>query len=283
MRIPDMAELPDHSSTRSIPDHVAQQVLARAIQLESDWAARMPLERLRGIAEEAGISADALQRALMEVSSEAEPEADHTTPPAGFWRRLGRRLKGGPTAVAQDEEPDLWTLRGAGEAIATNALAFVAFWVPTLFVLVGVRRMGFLQTHVPDLAAILLATLGGIALARRIRANLTFAFLSLCAVGITANIFVEAFGGAQPLGFFGSTAFGWLVAGAIGIGFGFILGRQSTLTSRSPGSTGTLSGSRGDASDPGRRGPAVEPNESPFNLLRLHAMGLADAGGSTIR
>ncbi len=278
-----MPEPTDHSSSRSIPDHVAQQVLTRAIQLESDWTARMPIERLREIAEEAGISADALHRALMEVSSGAEQEAGITTPPAGYLRRLGRRLKGGPTAVARNHEPDPWTLRGASEVVATNVLAFFAFWVPTLFVLVGLRRMGFLQSHVPDLAAILLATLGGIVLARRIRANLTFAFLSLCAVGITANIFVEAFGGAQPLGFFGSTAFGLLVAGAVGIGFGFILGRQSTFTSRSPGSTGTLSDSPGDASDTARRGPAVEPNESPFHLLRLHAMSLADVGGSADR
>lgn len=219
--MPDPRHTPEQDS---LPEHIAQRVIARAIELDTDGATRMPVARLRDIAQEAGISSQSLERALAEAFAGA-PAPVARVERAGYFHRLGRRLRGRITARDLEAEPELWTLRGAVEALTTNLLAFAMFWVPALVLNVGARRLGFLWGEPDSTIGVLVCTLAGIALARRMRARGNQAFLSVMAIAMTVSVIAEITSSSRTVGFFGSSAFLWMVAAVLGIGVGLLVAR----------------------------------------------------------
>lgn len=267
-----MTDPNDHPAASSIPDHLAQQVIARAIQLDSDRAASMPIGRLREIAREAGISADALQRALLEVADQELVAPARTARPEGYFCRLWARLRKGPAAVDPASEPDPWTLRGAVEVLATNVIAFFTFWLPALAVLVTLRTVGLLESDTLDLAAVVASIFAGAALAWRLRARLTFAILALSGLAAAAGLFSELVGSPPQGGFLGSSAFTWIMAAGLGTVFGILLGRQSAARSGTGGPAGTPPTLLSVIPESTRRPPEAPPEGTPFLRLRLHDM-----------
>ncbi|MEZ4379068.1 MAG: hypothetical protein R3B35_12370 [Gemmatimonadales bacterium] len=267
-----MTDPNDLPAAGSIPNHLAQQVIARAIQLDSDRATSMPIGRLREIAHEAGISADAVQRALLEVAGQDVVAPARTARPQGYLRRLWRRLRHGPAAVDPESEPDPWTLRGAAEFVATNVLAFLAFWLPTFVILVALRRLGLLESDMLDLAAVVASIFAGAALAWRLRARLTFAILALSGIAASAGLLSELAGSTPQGGFLGSSAFTWILAAGFGTVFGILLGRQSAARSGSGGTAGTQPTLLSIMPESTRRPPDAPPEETPFLRLRLREM-----------
>ncbi len=70
----------------SLPESEAQRVLARAAELDAHGGPRVPLERLRLAALEAGLSAEAFDAALTEVrDARSAPQKSDTS-----WPRLAR-------------------------------------------------------------------------------------------------------------------------------------------------------------------------------------------------
>jgi hypothetical protein len=208
----------------SLPEDVAQRAIARAIELDTHGATRLPVARLRDIAEEAGISSQSLERALTEALGGVVPAAAPLRR-MGYFHRIGRRLTGRTSASDLEAEPDLWTVRGSLEAIATNVLAFALFWFPALVLNVAARRLGYLWEEPDSTIGVLICTLGGIALAHRLRARGTQWFLVVMVVVTLVSIFATLSKSSQTPGFFGSTAFLLMVAAVLGLGVGMLVAR----------------------------------------------------------
>ena len=260
-----MSDTPRSPESLSLPEHVAQRVIARAIELDTDGATRMPVARLRDIAEEAGISAQSLERALAEALGGAIPTAAPMQR-MGYFHRLGRRLMGKSTAGDLDAAPDFWTLRGTVESVTTNVLAFAAFWFPALLLNVGVRRLGYLVGEPGSTIGVLFCTLGGIALAHRLRARGTEGFLIVMAIAMVVTIIATLTTASRTVGFFGSTAFLLIVAAVLGIGVGVLVAR-SWFGARG-GSVGPAAEAAGQESLGAHR-EEIAPKGGPFLRLRI--------------
>lgn len=250
----------------SLPEHVAQRVIARAIELDTDGASRMPIARLRDIALEAGITSHSLERALAETLSGAQSQLAAPTRRMGYLRRLGQRLVGNANLLDPEAEPELWSIRGALEAVATNVLAFATFWVPTFLLLSFLHSAGYFRSGAASTASVLVGTLAGIVIARRLRAYVTLGILSLCAVGITVNLISDTMKASQTAGFFGSSAFTWLLSALLGVGAGLLLARSRS------GARGGAVGSHSVAVERASAGLSNDESavsDEPFLRLRL--------------
>lgn len=218
----------------TLRDDVAQHVIARAIALDTVRAAGMPISRLRDVALEAGISPQAFERALGELRDGRLhlPGTPQSNP--GFLRRLAQRITGEWNSSPRDSEPDFWSVRGALEAMATNVIAFAAFWVPSLLLLSFLHSLGLFRSGALDTASVIVCTLLGLALAVRLRARLVVVILAVATVGEVVNLVVDLVPKSTHTGFFASNAFGWLVAALLGVSLGVVLGRQFSRTSSDP-------------------------------------------------
>lgn len=217
-----------------LPDAIAHQVIARAIELDAASGETMPVTRLHEIAREVGISRDALERALAEVAPAAVGHAEAGAPPMGYFRRLWRRLAGRETPVHLEETPDLWTLRGAAEAMATNVLAFLAFWLPMFVITPLIRNLIGAHSDVASTTQIVVGTLVGMAIAHRFRARGTFVVLGVLVIAMAVSIAQSLSTGPNASGFFASTGFSWMLAAAMGILAGYLAGRSRSKVDAEP-------------------------------------------------
>jgi hypothetical protein len=224
----------ENTEIDTLRDDVAQHVIARAIALDTVRAAGMPITRLRDVALEAGISPQAFERALGELRDGRLHVPGNPESSPGFLRRLAQRLTGQRRSASRESEPEFWSVRGVFEATATNVIAFVAFWVPSLLLLSFLHSLGFFRSGALDTASVIVCTLLGLALAVRLRARPVVVILAVAAAGEVVNLFVDLVPISTHSGFVGSNAFGWLVAALLGVSLGIVIGRRFSRTSGDP-------------------------------------------------
>lgn len=261
-----MSDNPRDDSLSDLPEPIAERVIARAIALDTDAQSRVPLERLRTIAREVGISDEALEQALTEALHGTATVPATAPVRTGYLARLGRRLMGRPHPEDAEAEPGFLTLRAALEGLATNLIAFAVFWVPSFMILVSARSVGLLSSGPLDTAALLGLTIGGVALARRLRARLTMWGLSVAGVGIAVDLMIQLNRGSDGSSFVGSTGLLLMLAGSLGAVVGVLLTRQRARDDiESDGEAPLVGGAQSD--DPGRSGSAHP--DGPFLRLGL--------------
>ncbi len=225
-----MAATPRDPEDPGLPEPLAERVIARAIALDSASSSRVPLERLREIANEIGISNAILEQALAETLQGARPVAAVRRRRTGYLARLGRRLMGRTLPEDIESEPDFLTLRAVLEGLATNLLAFAAFWVPTLVILVFARTIGLFHSGPVDTLALILCIAAGVLLARRLSARLTMWGLGMVMVAVIVDLVTQLSGASAQRGFFGSTAFLLMLAASFGMAMGALLMRRRART-----------------------------------------------------
>ncbi|HEY4320774.1 MAG TPA: hypothetical protein VGM77_06280 [Gemmatimonadales bacterium] len=261
-----------HDESQPLSDAVAQRLIARAIELESERGDGTSVGRLREVAREAGIAPATFDDALREFrdGTLALP-GDHAIitrqAPArsGFLWRLAQRLIGRPP-VAGFEEPSLWSLRGAIEVVATNVIAFAGFWIPSVMALVYLRNVGVLHSGPIDTAAVAVTTALGLVLAYRLRARVTAVILAAGLAGEIVDLIVslQKVNALHQL----STGAMLMVAAAIGLGLGVLLtrGRNRAPSSGSP----TAQAAEGST---GMTALVQHRDNGPFLRLRLGHTG----------
>src|SRR4051812_20667202 len=107
-----------HLRSPLLNEETAHRLLARAAALEAAHGSHLSLEQLRDAAREAGISADAFDRAVHEWTAATLPDASISTKPVSAGGRLRHWLR----VQAMDFRHAL-----AGAPVR-NVLALAAFW-----------------------------------------------------------------------------------------------------------------------------------------------------------
>jgi len=190
---------PDHPTTPPgvLSEELAHRLLSRAVELDALSRSGLTVERLRSIAHELGIPEETFAAALDEVQRPA-PEK-----PAGLLRRWVSRARG-PEGYA----------RAWGDALLANAASFAAFWA-ALGLATAATRGADLEWQL-DTALRLTVGLGGVALARHLRARpVGFALLTATIAQLAEYVIHLAYGIDAAQG--ADTHFAVLLAAALGV------------------------------------------------------------------
>lgn len=151
---------PDSPTEPMVPEEQARRILALAAEFDSRDGVTVPLSQLREIAQEAGISSAALERAIESIT--------HPSPRGllrRFWNRITSWLNVSPL--------------GPLSALTINVLAFAGAFTLVSF---STRLASLLGGHwVVTYGLIIIATLAGLGMAVRTRARLTAALLAIVA------------------------------------------------------------------------------------------------------
>jgi hypothetical protein len=222
-----------HADALRLPEDAAHRLLARAVELDARLAGEVSIAQLRDVAREAGIAPAAFDDALRELRgqlSDLEPRgvAASAGSEPGVLRRLWDRLRGDP--APQSPTPNL------GESVATNVIAFAAFWI-VLAVVSRIERslgVGWAIGHAVEITT----NLFGVWLALRLRGRVTAVLLAVTAAMQVAEYPMHLIFGIDTVQG-GPTKLALMLAGVLGIGFGaLILGaRRQDGTSTSAIST----------------------------------------------
>jgi hypothetical protein len=194
--------IPETPAEPAVSEEQAHRILALAAELDSRDGVAVPLSQLREIAQEAGISPVALDRAIDALARPRKP---------GLFKRLWNRLSG-------------WlhvSPVGPLQVLTTNVLAFAGVWV---LISLSTRFVSLLGGNwVITYAIAIVATLLGLGMAVRARARLTAVLLAIFAAAQLAEYplrLLYGFGNAMPE-----------VALMLAAGFGLLLSR---FLARSP-------------------------------------------------
>lgn len=185
MMNPDQPDADD-----ALSEDVAHRLLARAIELDARRAASLSVNQLREVAEEAGISRNAFEEALLEARVPA---------PAGVRR---------PSILDQ---------------VTMNAVAFSAFW-STAFVL-GRAGSALTGGWVGEAGGLLLGNLLGVALARRLNARVAGFVLGATAIAQTTEFAFHLKYGILAVQS-GPTHLAVILASALGVSAGLFAARR---------------------------------------------------------
>jgi hypothetical protein len=226
----------------------AHRLLARAIELDDSRGSETTLAELRDVAREAGISAQAFDAAFREFSAMARTrypsDADSARgKPSNVVIRFWHRLRGGDrrrTAV--------------GDAVVSNTMAVTLFWVFTFLVTRIATNIGWQAME----GAILIGSLVGVGIARRLRARLAEVGLMGFVAFEAAELVMHLIFGLQSVQG-GPTHFAVMTAGILGAAIGWIANRkpdgkgelnQAAVLLTSPPPTGPGGARRADGAPP---------------------------------
>lgn len=186
---------PQLSSPHVLSEDLAQRVLARAVELDVLAQSGMTVTRLREVARELGIPDAAFDAALAEVQAPA--------PRPGLLRRWIQRARG-----------PVHARRPWGDVLLANAAAVAAFWA--VLGLVTTATRGADLGWQLDAALRLLVGVGGVALARHLRARPVGFVLAITTVAQLAEYAIHLVYGIRAAQG-ADTHFAVLLAAAIGV------------------------------------------------------------------
>ncbi len=232
----------------------AHRLLARAIELDDSRGSETTIAELRDIAREAGISAQAFDAAFRELSALARTpvagEADSARDkPSNVVSRFWHRLRGADTRRT-----------GVGDAVVSNAVAVTLFWVFTFLVTRVATNFGWQAME----AAILVGSIMGVGIARRLKARLAEVGLMGFAAFEAAELLIHLVFGLQSVQG-GPTHFAVLTAGILGAAIGWLAKRKPDMKGALNRSAEPLTAP--PATDPG--GAAPTDGAPPLRTLRL--------------
>lgn len=226
------------SSPKRLSEADAQQLFARAVELDQAIDSGHTVDELRQIAREVGIKSEAFDLALCELVAAGSPT--NAPEPASFFEKMWRRIRG--------------KQRSAIEAVGANVLAAVIFWLGlTVLARIG-RGFGWQGIDI----TILISCMLGVAVARSVRARVTeIALIGMAAFQAAELAMHLLFGIRAVQG--GPTHFAVMIAGIVGAAAGWLAARSrsSSPASSMPSASSTASNessdasARGDASRPG--------------------------------
>lgn len=179
-----------------LSEELAHRLLARAIELDLESRSGTTVEQLRDVARELGIADAAFESALSDVRRPVPAK------PPGVVRRCLDHLRGTET-------------RSWGDVVFVNAAAFATFWAALSFVSAATRglELGW-EGHAARLIAV---NIGGLMLARHLRARLATFVLASTAIAQLAEFAIHlAYGNTSAQG--AATHFAVLLAAALGVG-----------------------------------------------------------------
>ena len=193
----------------------AHRLLARAIELNDSRGSETTLAELRDVATEAGISAQAFDAAFREfsamaVTSRSTYAVSSFVEPSNVVSRFWHRLRGadtGPQAV--------------GEAVVSNAIAMTLFWLLTFLLTRIAIGIGWQAME----GAILIGSIVGVGIARRLRARLLEVGLMGLVAFQAAELMMHLIFGLQSVQG-GPTHFAVIAAGVLGAAIGWIANRR---------------------------------------------------------
>lgn len=227
------------SSPKRLSEADAQQLFARAVELDQAIDSGHTVDELRQIAREVGIKSEAFDLALRELVAAGRPT--HAPDPASFFEKMWRRILG--------------KRRSAIEAVGVNVLAAITFWLGlTVLARIG-RDFGWQGID----TTILISCILGVAVARSIRARVVeIALIGMAAFQAAEFAMHLLFGIRVVQG--APTHYAVMIAGIVGAAAGWLAARSkgSSPASATPNASSTDAdetpgeSARGDASRPGR-------------------------------
>lgn len=236
----------------------AHRLLARAIELDDSRGSETTLAELRDVAREAGISAQAFDMAFREFSalagtpypSDADSAMDKSS---NVVSRFWHRLRGADTRRIV-----------VGDAVVSNTVAVTLFWVFTFLVTRIATNIGWQAME----GAILIGSMVGVGIARRLRARLAEVGLMGFVAFEAAELVMHLIFGLQSVQG-GPTHFAVMTAGILGAASGWIANRKPDAK-----------GGRNQAAEPLTSPPAADPGVATrtegaprWRTLRLATLG----------
>ncbi len=234
---------PENQPAR-LSDEAAHRLLARAIELDQTRDSETTVRELRDAAREAGISVQAFDAALRELT--ASPPAVGTTrhvlPRGNFLRRLWARMRG-----------DRLEQQTVGDAVVSNAIAAAVSWVSVFLLTRITMGLGWQGME----CAILLGCVLGVGIARKLHARVVELGLMGMVAFQAAELAMHLLFGIRAVQS-GPTHFAVMIAGILGV----VLARSASGTyGRLDGSVRDVAASTSpDEESPHREHARDEPN-----------------------
>ena len=199
-------------TTNGLSEDAAHRLIARAIELDARRGEEVSIAQLREVAQEAGISSQAFEEALLEVSAIAPQK-----PTMG--ERLRRWFR---------KDADVSPTRSIIDRVGMNVIAFGAFMaLASLLMRTNYAIIG--TNWVSQAGAMLVANLLGVAIARRLNARVTTLVLSVTAISQVAEFALHLVYGIKSVQS-GPTHMAVILASLLGVAVGAVASHRRSAT-----------------------------------------------------
>ena len=193
--------------TNGLSEDAAHRLIARAIELDARRGEEVSIAQLREVAQEAGISPQAFEDALLEATAIAPPKPT-------MRERVRRWFR---------KDADVSPTRSIIDRVGMNVVAFAAFWA--IGVIFGRAGDAMTTSWIGESAGILVANIIGVAIARRLNARVTTLVLSVTAIAQAAEFVLHLIYGIKSVQS-GPTHFAVMLASLLGVAVGAIASRR---------------------------------------------------------